>query len=115
MMTRLSLPRPLLATAAFATLIASAAPALAGDDALISEGAALFSLSCRDCHGRAGEKAALGLSRPVAALSAAEITAALDERRRRPPRSMQDRIKSGLTDDDVEALAAYIASIKTHP
>ncbi|HAQ01342.1 MAG TPA: cytochrome C, partial [Rhodospirillum rubrum] len=32
-----------------------------------------------------------------------------------PPRSMQDRIKSGLTDDDVEALAAYIASIKTHP
>ncbi|KAA5606028.1 c-type cytochrome [Roseospira marina] len=92
--------------AAAIVVLALTAPAQAQD---ATEGARLYRDTCADCHGRQGEDKALGQSRPLRTLDAETVRETLIARRA-DPRSMQDRIKAGLTDREVEALAAYVAA-----
>ncbi|MCB9959733.1 MAG: c-type cytochrome [Rhodospirillaceae bacterium] len=86
------------------------------DPDLIEQGRDLFRGSCRDCHGSRADQSALGQSRIVAELEAEEIVAALAEIRDYGDlSSMQNRIKSALSDDDIRALAAYIATLQDGP
>ncbi|SJZ70392.1 c-type cytochrome [Consotaella salsifontis] len=93
------------AAALFIAVLAVPLPALADED-----GAELFRSTCADCHGAKGDQRALGQSRPIATLDAATITETLIARRA-APRTMQDRVKAALTDDEVKALADYVSSL----
>lgn len=86
------------------------------DPDVIEEGRTLFQSTCRDCHGSRANQSAFGQSRIIAELEAEEIVAALSEIRDYGDlSSMQNRIKSALTDDDIRALAAYIATLQDDP
>lgn len=90
--------------------------AWASDPQLVERGQTIYRGPCRDCHGRRGELEALGQSRRLADLGAAEVVEALTTLRDAGDLSaMQNRIKSSLTDDDIRALAAYIATFGDGP
>jgi len=99
------LPR-IAAAGLFLSLGLGVVPALAALDGM-TEAARLYRDTCADCHGRQGELSALGQSRPLRTLDAETVRETLLARRAEP-HTMQDRIKAGLTDDEVAALAAYV-------
>ena len=81
------------------------------DPQLIDRGEAVYRGICRDCHGREGDLEALGQSRRLAGLRAAEVVESLTTLRDTGDFSaMPIRIKSPLSDADIRALAAYIAT-----
>jgi len=88
-------------------LVAGPAWPAQAQDTGASPGAGLYRNICADCHGRRGELQALGQSRPLRTLDGETVRETLLARRA-DPHTMQDRIKAGLTDDEVDALAAYV-------
>lgn len=101
-----------LVALAAALSVSSPAAATAGDVSA-ERGQALYKEQCESCHGRRGETKALGRSRRLADLDGAAVLAGLrgPKEATSPPRTTQARLKSGLSDDEVRSLAAYIATI----
>lgn len=80
--------------------------------AMTAGGQSIYEEKCRECHGGRGEKAALGRSRPLAVLAEGDILGRLKDAQGRPAGpQMKDRMKNGLADADIHALAAYIRSL----
>jgi cytochrome c553 len=77
-----------------------------------ADGARLFRDLCADCHGRGGERRALGQSRRLIDLDTATLRRTLEERRALTrPKTMQDRVKGSLTAADAEAVIAHVATL----
>ena len=76
------------------------------------EGAALYK-KCASCHGPAGEKAALGKSKIIKDMSAAQITTALKGYKDGSYGGAQKGLMKGqvasLNDAQISAIAAHIA------
>ena len=79
----------------------------------LDQGAQLYADRCANCHGERGEKKALGRSRKLTDMTAAEIEETLQPYQLGlPAKNMKERMKSGLTDEQIEALAAYATQRK---
>ena len=66
---------------------------------------------CADCHGAKGEKKAFGRARPIAGMSADEVREALQTRRAiQKPKTMNERVKAALSDEEIDTLSSYIAT-----
>ena len=94
----------------------SAAAAVAGSDDLAAKGKELFA-KCAGCHGADGKTKALGKSAVIAGESAEDIEKKLHEYKAgtRNVAGMGMLMKgqvASLSDEDIKALAAYIASLK---
>lgn len=99
-----------LRLAAVRTAIVLSAPVVA-EEITAGQGQLLYENRCMSCHGRHGELKALGRSKPLVDLTEAEVLAKLQAvRQLSAPRTMQDRIKSGLSDDEAREIAAYIGT-----
>ena len=65
-------------------------------------------LACSGCHGRGGEGSAFA---PLAGQDAGAMAAALREfRSGQRPATVMDRIAKGFSDDEGEAIAAWLAA-----
>ncbi|NWF66652.1 MAG: c-type cytochrome [Campylobacterales bacterium] len=89
---------------------------IAGSSSLFAaDGAALFG-KCASCHGAKGEKAALGKSQIIAGWDAAKTETALKGYKDGSYGGAMKNLMKGqvatLSDDDVKALATYIATLK---
>ncbi|MCW2309584.1 c-type cytochrome [Rhodobium gokarnense] len=108
------MPRPLAVALAFLVLLPgiAAAPAAANaadDAALIEHGKSLYAERCKACHGGDGRMKALGRSKRLAEVPMDEVVAKLrDYQAPGEHKAMQDKMKSGLSDEDIAALAAYV-------
>ncbi|MBB4302080.1 cytochrome c553 [Rhodobium orientis] len=103
------MPRPFPITLAF--LVLSSSVAAADDAALIEHGKSLYAERCAACHGGDGRMKALGRSKRLATVPTDEVVAKLREYQGPGEhKAMQDKMKSGLGDDGIAALAAYIAT-----
>ena len=94
----------------------SAAAAVAGSDDLAAKGKELFA-KCAGCHGADGKTKALGKSAVIAGEPAEDIEKKLHEYKAgtRNVAGMGMLMKgqvASLSDEDIKALAAYIASLK---
>lgn len=76
------------------------------------DGATLFLTNCAACHGRAGEggRGPSLVSGPVASLEADELFAKI---RRGKPLAGMPRFSRILEDDQIRAVAAYVASLRS--
>lgn len=97
------LPAVALARAASTGIALIAHPALAGDDARSEAGAALFEENCVACHGAdaKGEDGAGGDIRGVIVRQVVMATGG----------GYEDMPEIELTDDEIEAIVAYLASL----
>ncbi len=74
----------------------------------IDQGLRLYADRCANCHGTTGEKKALGRSRKLHDMTSQEIEEKLlSYQLGQPAKSMKDRMKSGLTAEEIEAIAAF--------
>ena len=90
-------------------LFASASTLLAAD------GAALYQSKCFSCHGAKAIKPALNKSQVIAGWDAAKIIASVNGYKNGeggPMKAIMKPIASGLSADDLSAVAATIASFK---
>lgn len=97
---------------AFALMLA--APLASGPAAAADTGAVkiVYLTTCADCHGRQGERRALGQSRQLRTLDAETVRETLRARRDLPAlRTTQDRVKADLSDSEIEALTDYVATL----
>lgn len=107
---RLLLPLVRVVVPSVAVLMLSVAPAGAED---AQAGESLYQSTCANCHGREGQRRAMGRSRPIGDMNAAAVRETLLARRDGAGRkSMQDRIKSSLSNDDIAAVAAYLETLR---
>jgi cytochrome c553 len=88
----------------------------AGSTLLMADGAALFA-KCAGCHGQKGEKAALGKSAIIAGQDAAKTVEQLKGYKAGTlsQYSMGALMKgqvASMSDDDIKAVADYIAGLK---
>ena len=78
---------------------------------LSADGAALYA-KCATCHGPSGERAALGASKVIKDMSKADFVASMkgyqDGSYGGAKKQMMEMQVKGLSDADIEALAAYI-------
>ena len=87
----------------------SAAAEDASPPTQISRGEDLYLERCTDCHGNNGERRALGRSRLLNRLPRTAIVNKLRQyQKAQRIRGMKDKMKSGLVENDIESLAAYI-------
>lgn len=88
-------------------LLLTAAVLFASSTMWAQDGSAIFKSKCAMCHGPAGE----GKSAPkIAGTSESKVSDVLTKGgQAKPPHS---KPMSGLTDDQVKAVAGYVASLK---
>ncbi|MDD3342827.1 MAG: c-type cytochrome [Sulfurospirillaceae bacterium] len=92
----------LLAIAAISTLMAA-------------DGAEIYKAKCFSCHGEKAAKTALNKSQVIAGWDAAKIIASVQGYKNGeggPMKGVMKPIASGLSDDDLKAVAATISSFK---
>jgi len=97
-MTKILLTATLLANTLFAT-----------------DGAAIYKAKCFSCHGEKAAKAALNKSQIIAGWDATKTIASMNGYKNGEGGSMKNVMKpiaSGLSDEDLKAVAATIASFK---
>ncbi|MBV5278100.1 MAG: c-type cytochrome [Campylobacteraceae bacterium] len=90
-------------------MIAAASTLMAAD------GAEIFKAKCFSCHGEKAAKSALNKSQIIAGWDAAKTIASVTGYKNGeggPMKGVMKPIASGLTDDDLKAVAATIASYK---
>jgi cytochrome c len=79
------------------------------------DAAALYAKSCQGCHGADGSKVAMGMTRPLNALTLDEVKAALTGYKAGTyggeKKVMMERVVKPLGDTDVDALAAHVAGL----
>ncbi|MEA9389168.1 c-type cytochrome [Acerihabitans sp. TG2] len=82
-----------------------------------SDGAQKYAQSCADCHGRKADRMAFGKAPPLISLSREQLVSALTDRRDGtiPTRGTSQRVKQGLSDEDIQGLADYIRSLAPVP
>ncbi|WP_029987475.1 MULTISPECIES: c-type cytochrome [unclassified Serratia (in: enterobacteria)] len=88
------------------TLLVGAGPAMAQTPEVI------YKNSCASCHGRYGEKNALGKARPLKDLSQQEIAEGLRARKAGEIVGAGNKAKARLSDEDIAALSAYVVTLK---
>lgn len=72
----------------------------------------LYKKSCASCHGRFGEKMALGKARPLTDLTQQEIAQGLSVRKAGKIAGAGNKVKSRLSDEEIIALAEFIVTLK---
>ncbi|WP_159566322.1 c-type cytochrome [Budvicia diplopodorum] len=72
----------------------------------------LYKNNCASCHGRFGEKTALGKSRPLTDLTQQEIADGLTARKAGKIEGAGNKVKARLTDEDITALAEFVVTLK---
>ncbi|QOY54801.1 c-type cytochrome [Candidatus Sulfurimonas marisnigri] len=92
------------------------ASAIIGSSALFAaDGASLYN-KCAGCHGTTGEKVALGKSKVIANMSEDEINIAINGYKAGTYGGAMKGLMKGqvasLSEDDVKAVSAHIASLK---
>ena len=97
-------------------LIVSGAAALLASGVFAADGATLFN-KCKACHGAKAEKMYLNKVPALASLSKEEIAESLKGYKagtfdKFKSSAMMKPITSGLSDDDIAALAEYIITLK---
>jgi cytochrome c len=79
------------------------------------DAAALYAKSCQGCHGADGSKVAMGMTRPLSALTLEEAKAALIGYKTGTyggeKKAMMERVVKPLSDTDVDSLAAHVAGL----
>ncbi|WP_319533629.1 c-type cytochrome [uncultured Cohaesibacter sp.] len=74
----------------------------------LDETARLYGDRCASCHGETGETRALGRSRKLSDMTAEEIEETLlPYQLGQPARGMKEKMKSGLSMEQIEALSAF--------
>lgn len=82
---------------------------------LAADGAEVYKSKCFSCHGEKAAKPALNKSQVIAGWDAAKTIASVNGYKNGeggPMKSVMKPIASGLSDDDLKAVAATIASFK---
>ena len=82
---------------------------------LAADGAALYQSKCFSCHGDKASKSALNKSQIIAGWDAAKIIASVNGYKNGeggPMKAVMKPIATGLSADDLNAVAATIASFK---
>ncbi|QOY52243.1 c-type cytochrome [Candidatus Sulfurimonas baltica] len=92
------------------------AGAIIGSSTLFAaDGASIYN-KCAGCHGSTGEKVALGKSKVIANMSEEELNSALNGYKAGSYGGAMKGLMKGqvanLSEDDVKAVAAHIASLK---
>lgn len=80
-----------------------------------ADGAEVYKSKCFSCHGEKAAKPALNKSQVIAGWDAAKTIASVNGYKNGeggPMKSVMKPIASGLSDDDLKAVAATIASFK---
>jgi len=81
----------------------------AGGPASAADGQGLYEERCAECHGTHGQDKALGQSKILNRLDTAGIDAKLRANQKSPASpAMKDKMKSGLADDEIQALIDHI-------
>ena len=97
--------------AILALTLALAAAALAAAPA--GDGHDLYAAKCASCHGADGSKTIL--SKPVKGLSAADFTQKMQGYKAKTyggtKKATMENLAGGLSDADIKALAAYVATL----
>ncbi|KAA9000481.1 c-type cytochrome [Affinibrenneria salicis] len=76
------------------------------------DGGLKYKKECAGCHGRQADKKAFDKAPPLISLSQDELASALTARRDGKVEGAGNRAKAHLSDEDIKALAAYIATLK---
>jgi len=82
---------------------------------MAADGAEIYKSKCFSCHGEKAAKSALNKSQIIAGWDAAKIIASVTGYKNGeggPMKGVMKPIASGLSDDDLNAVAATIASFK---
>lgn len=72
----------------------------------------IYKNSCASCHGRYGEKNALGKARPLKDLSQQEIAEGLRARKAGEIVGAGNKAKARLSDEEITALSGYVVKLK---
>lgn len=73
----------------------------------------IYKNSCASCHGRYGEKNALGKARPLKDLTQQELAEGLRARKAGEiVGAAGNKAKARLSDEDITALSAYVVTLK---
>ena len=86
-----------------------ATPALSAEADLV-KAEKVYKRSCATCHGKQGEKPAMGESKIINQLKPEEISTALSERKNIP--SAGSPAKQRLSEQDIHNLSEYIQTLK---
>ncbi|MDG6897236.1 hypothetical protein A6A19_04305 [Actinobacillus delphinicola] len=82
------------------------------DAAMIAEGQQIFENNCATCHGRHADKKAFGRSAIINQLDQETIVKALQMRKAGLIQGPGNPAKSRLNDEQMQAVAAYIQTLK---
>jgi cytochrome c len=108
---RKALPTTILGLGLMASLVCLD---LAGGTAAAADGKELYA-KCAGCHGADGAKVAMGASKPLKGLSAAEVAKDLAGYKAKTfggeKKAMMEGVAKGLSDEDIKALADYVATL----
>lgn len=73
----------------------------------------IFKRSCATCHGKSGEKPAMGESRIINTLNSDEIYTALSDRKNgKVEGGAGNMAKSRLSDEEMKALSQFVPTLK---
>ena len=96
----------------FVVLFTISAPRLSRAQDLQAElqrGHDLYADRCTQCHGETGNEKAMGRSKKLNILALSDIDAKLKKYQfGLPAKAMRDKMKSGLSEDDIRALSLFI-------
>ncbi|OOF83859.1 cytochrome C biogenesis protein CcsB [Rodentibacter ratti] len=72
----------------------------------------IYKRSCATCHGKKGEKTAMGESKIINQLKTEEISTALFERKKGNIVSAGNPAKQRLTEEEIKALSEFVPTLK---
>lgn len=87
---------------------------IGSSSALAQSPEVLYKNSCASCHGRLGEKTALGKARPLTELTQQQIVEGLKARKAGEIVGAGNKVKARLSDDDIVALSEYVACLSSN-
>ena len=88
-----------------------ASPALSAEADLV-KAEKVYKRSCATCHGKQGEKPAMGESKIINQLKPEEISTALPERKMGKIIGARNPAKQRLSDEDIRNISEYIKNFK---
>ncbi|MCX2960461.1 c-type cytochrome [Rodentibacter caecimuris] len=72
----------------------------------------IYKRSCATCHGKKGEKAAMGESKIINQLKTEEISTALFERKKENIIGAGNPAKQRLSEEEIKALSEFVPTLK---